>query len=87
MNPYGGHFGHFRSRLWQLQRQRLTVDSSTETTFKSPSNRSHHSASVSHPRQTNIMASLSSYSNALVLLPPTNIAERIAPFRLVHDKV
>lgn len=33
------------------------------------------------------MASLSCYSNALVLLPPASIAERIAPFRLVHDKV
>lgn len=32
-------------------------------------------------------APLSSYSNALVLLPPRAYAERINPFRMVHDKV
>lgn len=76
--------------LWQVQRQLCAVDSSTRAAFKRLacfSNYPHYSTSVSHPGQTNVMASLSSYSNALVLLPPSSIAERIAPFRHVHDKV
>src|SRR5258706_5951959 len=86
------HHWRLRSGSWQGQRQLWDVDSSTRAAFKSSADLSkyfHYSTPVSHPRQTqtNAMASLSSYNNALVLLPPASIAERIAPFRYVHDKV